>query len=183
MQEPVSFWSGDRKSLTWDQVDLVRRIVTVEHGKTKNGDALGVPLNDSVFRSCAGGRGSAHRANMCSPTRATLWPRWIRRRDAERSSGPGSPTSNGTICGTPGPAGSGRMTCPPECCRNWEAGNRCRWCAAMRTCRSSICSLMPTGWLLRSHRRVTETRQIRLARKVTKVVTMGAVHGSGWWPD
>jgi len=36
---------------------------------------------------------------------------------------------------------------------------------------------------LRSHRRVTETRQIRLARKVTKVVTMGAVHGSGWWPD
>ena len=32
--------------LTWDQVDLHRRIATVEAGGTKNGDALGIPLNE-----------------------------------------------------------------------------------------------------------------------------------------
>ena len=32
--------------LAWDQVDLSRRIVTIEHGETKNDEALGVPLND-----------------------------------------------------------------------------------------------------------------------------------------
>lgn len=32
--------------MTWDQVDLSRRIVTTEHGDTKNGEVLGVPLND-----------------------------------------------------------------------------------------------------------------------------------------
>lgn len=37
---------GNIRRLTWDQVDLSRRIVTLEHGETKNGDALGVPLND-----------------------------------------------------------------------------------------------------------------------------------------
>ena len=37
---------GNIKRLTWDRVDLPRRIITVEHGETKNGDALGVPLND-----------------------------------------------------------------------------------------------------------------------------------------
>ncbi len=37
---------GNIKSLTWDQVDFPRRIVTIEHGETKNNEALGVPLND-----------------------------------------------------------------------------------------------------------------------------------------
>ncbi len=37
---------GNIKSLTWDQVDFPRRIVTIEHGDTKNNEALGVPLND-----------------------------------------------------------------------------------------------------------------------------------------
>jgi integrase len=37
---------GNIKRLTWDQVDLARRIVTIEHGDTKNEEALGVPLND-----------------------------------------------------------------------------------------------------------------------------------------
>jgi integrase len=37
---------GNIKRLTWEQVDLTRRIVTIEHGETKNDEALGVPLND-----------------------------------------------------------------------------------------------------------------------------------------
>lgn len=44
---------GNIKRLTWDQVDLSRRIVTIGHGETKNDEALGVPLNDlavSVLR-------------------------------------------------------------------------------------------------------------------------------------
>jgi integrase len=32
--------------LTWDRVDVYRRIATVGAGDTKNGEALGVPLND-----------------------------------------------------------------------------------------------------------------------------------------
>jgi integrase len=32
--------------LSWDRVDLARRIATIEGGDTKNGEALGVPLND-----------------------------------------------------------------------------------------------------------------------------------------
>jgi integrase len=37
---------GNVLGLTWDRVHLARRTATVEHGDTKNGDALGVPLND-----------------------------------------------------------------------------------------------------------------------------------------
>jgi integrase len=37
---------GNILGLTWDRVDMTRRMVTIEHGDTKNGDALGVPLND-----------------------------------------------------------------------------------------------------------------------------------------
>lgn len=37
---------GNILGLTWDRVDMTRRIVTIEHGDTKNGEALGVPLND-----------------------------------------------------------------------------------------------------------------------------------------
>ncbi|MFL6775239.1 MAG: site-specific integrase, partial [Sphingomicrobium sp.] len=34
--------------LGWDQVDLHRRIATIEAGDTKNGNALGVPLNEAA---------------------------------------------------------------------------------------------------------------------------------------
>jgi integrase len=34
--------------LTWDRVDLHRRIATIEVGDTKNGNALGVPLNEAA---------------------------------------------------------------------------------------------------------------------------------------
>jgi integrase len=37
---------GNVLDLTWDRVDQDRRIATIEHGDTKNQDALGVPLND-----------------------------------------------------------------------------------------------------------------------------------------
>ena len=37
---------GNVLNLTWDQVHLDRHMLIIEHGDTKNGDALGVPLND-----------------------------------------------------------------------------------------------------------------------------------------
>jgi integrase len=37
---------GNILGLTWGQVHLDRRMLMIEHGDTKNGDALGVPLND-----------------------------------------------------------------------------------------------------------------------------------------
>lgn len=37
---------GNVLGLTWDRVQLGRRMATIAHGDTKNGDALGVPLND-----------------------------------------------------------------------------------------------------------------------------------------
>ncbi|EIZ77485.1 integrase family protein [Novosphingobium sp. Rr 2-17] len=37
---------GNILNLTWDQIHLDRRMAMIEHGDTKNGEALGVPLND-----------------------------------------------------------------------------------------------------------------------------------------
>jgi len=37
---------GNILGLTWDRVDMTRRLATIEHGDTKNGEALGVPLNE-----------------------------------------------------------------------------------------------------------------------------------------
>ncbi|WP_246543299.1 tyrosine-type recombinase/integrase [Novosphingobium profundi] len=37
---------GNIRRLTWEQVDLRRKIVMIAHGETKNGNALGVPLNE-----------------------------------------------------------------------------------------------------------------------------------------
>lgn len=37
---------GNILDLTWDRVHLDRRMLTIGHGDTKNGQALGVPLND-----------------------------------------------------------------------------------------------------------------------------------------
>lgn len=37
---------GNILNLTWLQVDMTRRVATVDHGDTKNGDALGIPLNE-----------------------------------------------------------------------------------------------------------------------------------------
>lgn len=37
---------GNVLGLTWEQVHLDRRMAMIEHGETKNGEALGVPLNE-----------------------------------------------------------------------------------------------------------------------------------------
>lgn len=37
---------GNVLDLTWDRIQLDRRMAMIEHGDTKNQDALGVPLND-----------------------------------------------------------------------------------------------------------------------------------------
>jgi len=48
---------GNILDLTWDRVDTARRIATIQHGDTKNGDALGVPLNDVALGVLARQRG------------------------------------------------------------------------------------------------------------------------------
>ena len=40
---------GNILGLTWDRVDLGRRLVTIGDGDTKNGEALGVPLNEAAL--------------------------------------------------------------------------------------------------------------------------------------
>ncbi len=40
---------GNILHLRWDQVDMTRRIVTIGYGETKNGEALGVPLNEAAL--------------------------------------------------------------------------------------------------------------------------------------
>src|SRR3546814_14198422 len=37
---------GNILGLTWDRVNMARRMATIGHGDTKNGSALGVPLNE-----------------------------------------------------------------------------------------------------------------------------------------
>lgn len=48
---------GNILDLTWDRVDMTRRIATIGHGDTKNGEALGVPLNDVALAVLARQRG------------------------------------------------------------------------------------------------------------------------------
>jgi integrase len=48
---------GNILDLTWDRVDMTRRIATIGHGDTKNGDALGIPLNDVALGVLARQRG------------------------------------------------------------------------------------------------------------------------------
>ena len=38
--------------LTWDKVDLFRKVIVI--GKTKNGEPLGIPMNDTVFKTLKG---------------------------------------------------------------------------------------------------------------------------------
>ena len=49
--------------LEWDRVDMARRIATVEGSDTKNGEALGVPLNDIAMGVLERQRGK-HRKNV-----------------------------------------------------------------------------------------------------------------------
>jgi len=56
---------GNILGLTWDRVDLTRRVVTIEHGDTKNGDALGVPLNEAALGVLARQRGKNRKWVFC----------------------------------------------------------------------------------------------------------------------
>jgi integrase len=124
---------GNILGLTWDRVDMTRRIVTIEHGDTKNGNALGIPLNDVALgvlnrqrgkhaRHVFTFRGQPLRNANNNTWRAALKAvgikdfRWHDLRHTWR-------------------AGSGRTTCPPGCFRSSEAGSRKRWCAATRMSR------------------------------------------------
>jgi integrase len=60
--------------LQWDQVDLDRRIATIGGGDTKNGEALGVPLNDIAVAVIERQQGK-HRKNVFSrPARTYCYP-------------------------------------------------------------------------------------------------------------
>ena len=48
---------GNILGLTWDRVDTTRRIATIQHRDTKNGEAIGIPLNDVALGVLARQRG------------------------------------------------------------------------------------------------------------------------------
>jgi len=54
---------GNILRLRWEQVDMARRIVTIGDGETKNGEALGVPLNEAALGVLERQRGK-HRTHV-----------------------------------------------------------------------------------------------------------------------
>jgi integrase len=54
---------GNLLGLTWDRVHFDRRMVTIGYGDTKNGNALGVPLNDAAIAVLESQQGK-HRTNV-----------------------------------------------------------------------------------------------------------------------
>src|SRR3546814_5282629 len=53
---------GNILGLTWDRVDMARRMATIGHGDTKNGNALGVPVNEVALAvvQCQSGQHPTH---------------------------------------------------------------------------------------------------------------------------
>ena len=124
--------SGQNLRLTRGQVDMSRRIATVDHGDTKNGEALGVSLNEIAMGVLERQRGK-HRTQVFTyrataplgehgTRRAALpacgienfrwhdlrhtWASWLPQNDVRT-----------------------------WCFRSRGAGSRSRWCAATRTSR------------------------------------------------
>lgn len=42
---------GNIISLTWDRVDMFRKVITLEAGMTKNEESLGIPISDTLFET------------------------------------------------------------------------------------------------------------------------------------
>lgn len=134
---------GNVLGMTWDRIFLARRSAIVDHGATKNADALGVALNDiavAVLERQQGKHKTAVFTYRGEPLRSANTRAW--RKALVRA---GIRTA-GMMFAIPGRAGCGRRVLPLGCFRNSAAGNRNLWCAAMRTCRPSICSPVPTSW-------------------------------------
>ena len=72
---------GNILNLTWDQVHLDLRMAMIEHGDTKNGEALAFPRTMSLLVFWNGNTAST--TSMCSPIAATRFGR--------RTTGPGVP--------------------------------------------------------------------------------------------
>ena len=53
----TGLWPRNVLDLGWDQVDLERRILTIEGYDTKNGEALGIPLNEAALAVLEGAKG------------------------------------------------------------------------------------------------------------------------------
>jgi integrase len=91
---------GNVLGLTWEQVHLDRRVVMIEHGDTKNGEALGVPLNDVAMAVLLRQQGK-HKTSVFTyrgqPLRSANTRAW---RGALAKSG--ITNFAGTICGTSG---------------------------------------------------------------------------------
>ena len=116
--------------LQWSQVDLARRLAWVHPDQAKARKAIPVPLNAEAVVLVRKQLGK-HLTHVFS-YRGKPMTRSAPRRGMRRWRGRASPISAGTICGTPGPAGTCRTARRCSRCRNWGAGRVRRWCGGTR---------------------------------------------------
>jgi integrase len=72
--------AGEITSLTWGQVDLMRRVVTVGRAKTSSGTGRQIPMNSDLFAvlsvHAAWPRGMVHRKIRAGAAGAISVPVW-----------------------------------------------------------------------------------------------------------
>src|SRR4051812_8242909 len=116
--------------LQWSQVDLARRLAWIHPDQAKARKAIAVPLNAEALALITKQVGK-HLTHVFS-YRGKPIIQSTRRPGMRRSSAQGSLIFGGTICGTPGRAGTCRTARRCSRCRSWAAGRRPRWCGVTR---------------------------------------------------
>ena len=128
--------------LTWEQVDLSRKLAWIHPDQAKARRAIAVPLNDAAMQVVQeqGGKHPVQRVHLRG---ATDQAGQHQRLGTRRSSAPVSRTSAGTTCATRGPPGTCRAERRSSRYRNSPVGRPRRWCDVMRTWPRIIWRSMP----------------------------------------
>ena len=122
--------------LQWSQVDLMRKIAWIHPDQAKTRKAIAVPLNEEA-RLIVQKQLGKHRTHVFSfrgqpitQVSTKAWYAALKRAGIE--------ISGGTICDTPGRAGTFKAA---HCCmsyKSWADGRVRRWCGATRIYLRSI---------------------------------------------